>query len=97
MAISLILLVIPVFPYGVTGRSGKNTHISRISNSVTHLRSYTKTTIDDIAGNSATGAYMAAPIADITVLSAGITAQSAGITTLRANVTAWIGDSLSVS
>ena len=31
-------------------RSGKNTHISMISNSVTHLRSYTNTAI---AGNSA--------------------------------------------
>ena len=34
-------------------RSGKSTHISMISNSVTHLRSYTNTTIADIAGNSA--------------------------------------------
>ena len=31
-----------------TTRSGKNTHISRISNSVTHLRSYTNTAIADI-------------------------------------------------
>ena len=34
-------------------RSGKSTHISMISNSVTHLRSYTNTAIVDIAGNSA--------------------------------------------
>ena len=30
----------------------KSTHISMISNSVTHLRSYTNTTITDIAKNS---------------------------------------------
>ena len=34
-------------------RSGKSTHISVISNSVTHLRSYTNTAIADIAKNSA--------------------------------------------
>ena len=34
-------------------RSGKSTHISTISNSVTHQRSYTNTAIADIAGNSA--------------------------------------------
>ena len=32
--------------------SGKNTHISRISNSVTHLSSYTNTAIANIARNS---------------------------------------------
>ena len=32
---------------------GKSTHISMISNSVTHLRSYTNSAIADIAGNSA--------------------------------------------
>ena len=34
-------------------RFGKSTHISMISNSVTHLRSYTNSAIADIAGNSA--------------------------------------------
>ena len=34
-------------------RFGKSTHISKISNSVTHLRSYTHSAIADIAGNSA--------------------------------------------
>ena len=34
-------------------RSGKSTHISMISNSVTHLRSYNNTAIADIAENSA--------------------------------------------
>ena len=35
------------------GRFGKSTHISMISNSVTHLWSYTNSAIADIAGNSA--------------------------------------------
>ena len=39
--------------YHVRGRFGKSTHISMISNSVTHLRSYTNSAIADIAGNSA--------------------------------------------
>ena len=34
-------------------RFGKSTHISMISNSVAHLRSYTNSAIADIAGNSA--------------------------------------------
>ena len=34
-------------------RCGKSTHISMISNSVTHLQSYTNFAISDIAGNSA--------------------------------------------
>ena len=34
-------------------RFGKSTHISMISNSVTHLRSYSNSAIADIAGNSA--------------------------------------------
>ena len=33
-------------------RFGKSTHISMISNSVTHLQSYTNSAIADIAGNS---------------------------------------------
>ena len=42
------------------GRSGKYTHISMISNSVTHLQSYTNTAITDIAGDSATRADVSA-------------------------------------
>ena len=39
--------------WGLTiGRFGKSTHISIISNSVTHLRSYTNSATADIAGNS---------------------------------------------
>ena len=34
-------------------RFGKSTHIFMISNSVTHLRSYTNSAIADVAGNSA--------------------------------------------
>ena len=34
-------------------RFGKSTHISKISNSVTHLQSYTNSAIADITGNSA--------------------------------------------
>ena len=41
------------FSYLGVGRSGKNTHISMISNSVTHLRSYINTAIAYIASNSA--------------------------------------------
>ena len=36
----------------VANRSGKNTHISMISNSVTHLQSYTNTAIANITRNS---------------------------------------------
>ena len=39
--------------FGALSRFGKSTHISMISNSVTHLRSYTNSAIADIAGNSA--------------------------------------------
>ena len=39
--------------YPSPGRFGKSTHISMISNSVTHLRRYTNSAIADIAGNSA--------------------------------------------
>ena len=42
-------------------RSLKNTRISRICNSVTHLRSYTNYAIAGITGNSALGADIAAP------------------------------------
>ena len=44
-----------------TVRFGKSTHISIISNSVTHLRSYTNSAIADIARNSA-------PISPVTPL-----------------------------
>ena len=38
--------------YTPQGRFGKRTHISMISNSVTHMWSYTNSAIGDIAGNS---------------------------------------------
>ena len=38
--------------YVCDGLFGKSTHIAMISNSVTHLRSYTNSTIADITGNS---------------------------------------------
>ena len=57
-------------------RFGKNTHISKISNSVTHLRSYNNSAITDIAGNSVLGPNNAAPDADITVPIADITTPS---------------------
>ena len=56
-------------------RSGKNTHISRISNSVTHLRSYTNTGIFDIVTNSTPGADHATPSANITVPNADVAAD----------------------
>ena len=40
-------------PEGSCDRFGKSTHISMISNSVTHLRGYTNSATADIAGNSA--------------------------------------------
>ena len=70
----------------VASRSGKNTHISRIGNSVPHLRSYTNTAIAGIAGNSALGTDITAqsdnivmPSTDIVVLSADIAASSAAL------------------
>ena len=63
------------------GRSGKNTHISRISNSVTHLKSYSNSAIANIAGNSL-------PSVDISAPSAGIAAASFHVSLLTANVAA---------
>ena len=62
--------------YNSAGRFGKSTHIAMISNSVTHLRSYTNSAIADIAGNSA-------PILPVTPLDcrADISASSADIVT----------------
>ena len=78
--------------------SGKNTHTSRISNSVTYLRTYTNTAIADITRNSAPGADITQlstditlPSADITPLSANITAPSAGVAKASANVVALTG------
>ena len=51
------LLIFHVLDYMIMiffgGRFGKSAHISMISNSVTHLRSYTNSAIADIAGNFA--------------------------------------------
>ena len=66
--------ILPLFMTGAGWwpwpRSGKITHVSRISNSVTHLRSYTNTTI---ARNYELGG-------DITELSDYIAASSADVT-----------------
>ena len=40
-----------IYEKGSPGRSGKNTHISTISNSVTHMQSNANTAIADIAGH----------------------------------------------
>ena len=55
----------------------ENTRISRISNSVTHLRSYTNTTI---AGNSAYGTDITTSSTDVAALSA---TSSAGVPMLH--------------
>ena len=46
-------IVIDVATIVLASRFGKSTHISMISNSVTHLRSYANSAIADIAENSA--------------------------------------------
>ena len=56
------------FPLWLCGWSRKNTHISRISNYVTHLQSYTN---NNIAGNS-TGHLYSMSSSDIAVPSAGV-------------------------
>ena len=74
---------------------GKSTHISMISNSVTHLRSYTNSAIADIAGNSARAPMSPcrspmsprrspmsphrAPIANVSTSSADIVASNGGV------------------
>ena len=67
-------------------RPRKNTHISKISNSVTHLRSYTKTAITDIVRNSMPGMNIIASGANIAVTSRGIPAPSTGIPASSADV-----------
>ena len=56
-------------------RSEKNTHISMVSNSVRHLRSYTNTAIVNIDGNSVPGTDIATPSASIVVLSTNVTLE----------------------
>ena len=56
-------------------RSGKNTHISRISNSVTHVRSYTNTIIADIGRNCMPSINIGEPSADDAASSADIFAS----------------------
>ena len=48
--IQIVSVVVQIIP---AGRFGKSTHISMISNSVTHLQSYNNSAIANIAGNSA--------------------------------------------
>ena len=50
--------------------SGKNTHISKVSNSVTYLKSYTNTTIANISRISTLGADITTPSTDIATASA---------------------------
>ena len=57
--------------YRLMRRSRKNTHISRISNSVTYLRSYTNSAT---GRNSMPGANIAALIADVAALIADVAA-----------------------
>ena len=58
------------------GRFGKSTHISMISNSVTHLRSYTNSAI---AKNSVPISQVLRTIADVTASSADAFASSAHV------------------
>ena len=94
-------------------RFGKSTHISKISNSVTHLRSYTNSAI---AGNSApispvtprdrrrrradvsaSSADVAAPNADVSTSSADVSASSANIVALNDDYFMMFHNVLSVS
>ena len=70
-------------------RSGKNTHISRNSNSVTHLQSYSNTTI---ASNSMLSDDIATPSASIARLSGDIAAPSTGIAASSVDDTALSAD-----
>ena len=66
----------------LVGRSGKNTNISRISNSVTHLQTaeiYQHRKLPDIA----------APSAGIATTSADVAASGANFATSRANIVAY--------
>ena len=57
-------------------RFGKNTQFSRISNTVTHLWSYTNSAI---GGNSATGIDVIMPSADVAATNTGVATSSADI------------------
>ena len=75
-------------------RSEKNTHISMVSNSVRHLRSYTNTAIANIDRNSVPGTDIAMPSASIVVLSTNVTAGAlnADVTALSTDVPASSAD-----
>ena len=55
---------------------GKSTHISMISNSVTHLQSYNNSAIEDIARVSAPSSDVSTPSADLSASSADIVASN---------------------
>ena len=67
------------------GRSGKNTYISRISYSVTHLKSYSNFAIANIAGNSLPSVDIAAPSAGIATASFHVYLLTANVAALSAN------------
>ena len=69
------------------GRFGKSTHISMISNSVKHLRSYTNPAIADIA----------APSIDVAAPSTEVSASSADIVASNGKCSVMFHDLLSVS
>ena len=88
----LIFILSEFFFHNRNGvRSGKNTHFSRISNSVTHLQSYTNSAITDICYTSPWYST------NITTGSTGITASSANIALLRANVASSSADLVSLN
>ena len=73
-------------------RSEKNTHILRINNSVTPLRSYTNSTITDLARNSTSRTNIGMPSANIAALSTNVATSSAYIAVRSINVAASSAD-----
>ena len=71
--------------YRVEHRFGKNTHISMISNSVTHLRSYTNSAI---AVNSAPILPVTRAIADVSASSDDVSASSDDVSASSADIVA---------
>ena len=82
-------------------RSGKNTHISTIRNSVIRLRSYTNTAIADIVGNSdditTPSDDVSAPSADVSAPSTDVSAPTTDVSASSADIIASNGDCLSVT
>ena len=76
----------------LTCRSGKSTHISTISNSVTHLQSYTNSAITGIAGNSVPDVDNAMPSPGIDASNANIAKSSADVAASSADIGSLNGD-----